>query len=147
MKMSSVKCRLFRLGLSAWLVDMIYVKRRFVLYRSRTRMKLRSSIRNYSVEAFYNDVPECVGMKTSCKTREIHSFSMTFSSDDFLRAESDEHISDCGLLSVLCPIAQGTNLWYSTIYSPTLHTQRFNPSWSENLCVQVPIAYMHPLRA
>ena len=49
-----------------------------MLYRSRARMKLRSSIRNYSVEAFYNDVPECVGMKTSCKTREIHSFSMTF---------------------------------------------------------------------
>ena len=154
-----------------------------MLYSSQARMRSRSSFRNYSVEAFYNDVPECVGMKTSRKTREIHSFSLTFSSDDFLclegyfhkrcilthaailswykhalglcfitsytmiRAESDEHISDSGLLSLSCPIAQGTNLWYSSIYSPTLHTQRFNPRWSENLCVQVPIAFMHPLRA
>ena len=81
----------------------------------------------------------------SSKAREIHSFAMTFSSDDFLRAESEEHISDCGLLSVSCSIAQGTNLWYSSIYSPTLHTQRFNPSWSGNLCVQVPIAYNAPI--
>ena len=70
-------------------------------------MKLRSPFRNYSVEAFYNDVPESVWMETSSKTREIHTFSMTFSSDDFLRAESEERISDCGLLSVSCPIAQG----------------------------------------
>ena len=27
-------------------------------------MTLRSPFRNYSVEAFYKDVPECVGMKT-----------------------------------------------------------------------------------
>ena len=27
-------------------------------------MTLRSPFRNYSVEAFYNDVPECVGVKT-----------------------------------------------------------------------------------
>ena len=33
------------------------------------------------------------------------------------------------------------------LYSPTLQTQRCSPSWSENVCVQVPIAYMHPLRA
>ena len=35
----------------------------FVLYCSQARMTLRSPFRNYSVEAFYNDVPECVGMK------------------------------------------------------------------------------------
>ena len=136
---------------------------------SRARMRLRSPFRNYSVEAFYNDVPECVGMKTSRKTREIHSFSMTFSSHDFLglqgyihkrciltpevilslskhaldlcfitshtmiRAESDEHISDCGLLSVSCPIAQFMVFIY--IYSPTLNTQRFNPSCDQITCV------------
>ena len=91
-KMSSAKCRLFGLGLSIWLVDMIwgrceyyafcccvfklvvlYVKRRFVLYCSRARMRLCSPFRNYSV-----DVPECVGMKTFRKTHETHSFSMPF---------------------------------------------------------------------
>ena len=58
---------------------------------SRARMRLRSPFRNYSVEAFYDDVPECVGMKTSRKTREIHSFSMTFSSDDFLGLQGYFH--------------------------------------------------------
>ena len=47
--------------------------------------------RNYSVEAFYADVPECVGTKTSRKTREIHSFSMTFSLHDFLCMEGNFH--------------------------------------------------------
>ena len=44
------------------------------------------------------------------------------------------------------PKAQGTILWFYH-YSPTLHAQRCNPSWSKNLYVQVPIAYIHPLRA
>ena len=44
------------------------------------------------------------------------------------------------------PKAQGTILWFYH-YSPTLHTQRCNPSWSKNLYVQVPIAYIHTLRA
>ena len=52
-----------------------------MLYRSPAGMRLRCPFRNHSVEAFYNDVPECVEMKTLEKTREIHSFSMTFSSD------------------------------------------------------------------
>ena len=52
-------------------------------YRSRARMRLRSPFLHYSVEAFYNDVPKCVGMKTFRKTHEIHSFSITFSSDAF----------------------------------------------------------------
>ena len=43
-------------------------------------MRLHSPFRNCSVEAFYNDVHECVGIKTFRKTREIHNFSMTFSS-------------------------------------------------------------------
>ena len=110
MKISSAKGRLFGLGLSARLVDMIwrrckyyaiccfvfkivvlYVKRRFVLYCSRARIRLRSPFRNYSVEAFYNDVPECVGMKAFSITREIHSFPMTFSSDVFLWWEGYFH--------------------------------------------------------
>ena len=85
---------------SAWLVDMIwrsckyyalcccvfkivvlYVKMQFVLYCYRARMTLHSPFRNYPVEAFYNDIPECVGMKTFRKKREIHNFSITFSSD------------------------------------------------------------------
>ena len=134
-------------------IVVLYVKGRFMLYCSQARMRLRSPFCNYSVEAFYNDVHECVGMKNFRKTREIHSFSMTFSSDAFLcwvgyfhkrciltpevilsyskhalglcfitsytmiRPESDEHISGCGLLSVSCPIAQGTILWYSTIFT------------------------------
>ena len=69
----------------------------------------------------------------------ITSYSM-------IRPESGEHISDCSLLSTSCPIAQGTSLWY-ILYLPTFHTQRCDPSWSEHLCVQVPIAYIHPLRA
>ena len=59
-------------------IVVLYFKRRLVLYRSRARMRLRSPFRNYSVEAFYNDVPECVGMKTFRKTHEIHSSSMIF---------------------------------------------------------------------
>ena len=68
-------------------IVVLCVKRRCVLYCSRARMRLRSPLCNYSVEAFHNDVPGCVGKKTSRKTREIHSFSMTFSSDDFLCLE------------------------------------------------------------
>ena len=104
----NVVCELsaFGLDLSAWLVDMIWrrckynapcccvfkivvvcVKRRCLLYCSQARMRLRSPLCNYSVEALHNDVPGCVGMKTSRKTREIRSFSMTFSSDDFLCLE------------------------------------------------------------
>ena len=60
-------------------------------YRSRARIGLRSPFRNYSVEAFYDDVPECVGMKTFRKTHEIHSSSMTFSSDAFLCLKSYFH--------------------------------------------------------
>ena len=62
-----------------------------MLYCSRARMRLRSPSRNHSVESFYNDVPDCVGMKTSRKACEIHSFSMTFSSDDFLCLEGYFH--------------------------------------------------------
>ena len=46
-------------------------------------MRLRPPYRIYSVATFYNGVPECVGMKTFRKTREIHNFSITFSSDTF----------------------------------------------------------------
>ena len=116
-----------------------------------------------------------LGWKPLEKKREIHNFSITFSSDasfclegyfmkgillyrkhaldlcfvtsySMIRPECGEHISDCGLLSMSCPIAQGAILWY-ILYSPTFHTQRCNPSWSEHLCVQVPMAYIHPLRA
>ena len=59
-------------------IVVLYFKRRLVLYRSQARMRLRSPFRNYSVEAFYNDVPEYVGMKTLRKTHIIHSSSMTF---------------------------------------------------------------------
>ena len=76
-----------------------------------------------------------------------HALDLCFiTSYSMVRTESSEHISDCGLLLMSRPIAQGTSLWY-ILYSPTFHTQRCNPSWSEQLCVQVPIADIHPLRA
>ena len=120
-----------------------------------------------------------MAIKTFRKTRKIHNFSMTFSSNaslclegyfhkrwipapegissyrkhaldlcfvtsySMIRNESGEHISDCGLLSMSCPKPKGP-LYGIYQYSPTLHTQRCNPSWSENLCVQVPIAYIQP---
>ena len=175
------RCKYYALCCSVFTIVVMHVKRRFVLYCSRARMRLRS--RNYSVEAFYNDVPECVEMKTFRKTREIHSFSVTISSDTFLclegyfhkkvppnpevilsyskhaldlcfitsytmiRPESDEHIFDCGLLSVWCLIARGAILWYLSTFANLTHQRRCNPSWSENLCAHVPIAYIHPLPA
>ena len=45
---------------SEWLC----VKGRFVLYGSRARTRLLLPYRNYSVEAFYKDACECVGVKT-----------------------------------------------------------------------------------
>ena len=39
----------------------------------------------------YNDVPGCVGMKTFRKPREIHNFSMTFSSDASFCLEGNLH--------------------------------------------------------
>ena len=179
MEMSSAKCRLFGIGLTASLVDMIwirckyyalcccvfkivvlYVTGRFVLYCSGAPMRLRSLFRNYSVEAFYNDVPECVGKKTFRKTREIHNFSMMFSSKVSLCLEGYFHkrcipvpgvilscckyaldlcfitsysmiaqnlvntcISDRGLLSVSCPMAQGTLLWYLSLFADLTHPE------------------------
>ena len=76
-----------------------------------------------------------------------HALDLCFiTSYSMIRPESGEHISACGLLSMSCPITQGAILWY-ILYSPTFQTQSCNTSWSEHLCVQVPIAYIHPLRA
>ena len=142
------RCKYYALCCCVFKVVVLYVKRRFVLYFLRERMRLCSPFRNYSVEA-----PECAGMKNFRKIHEIHSFSMTFSSDAFLclegyfhkrcilttevilsyskhaldlcfipsytmiSPESDELISDCGLLSVPCPLAGWTILWYSSIFA------------------------------
>ena len=77
-------CKYYALCCCVFKIAVLYVKRRFVLYCSRARVRLCSPFRNYSVEAFYNDVPECIGMKAFRKACEIHSFSMTFSSNAFL---------------------------------------------------------------
>ena len=58
------RCKYYALCCCVFKIVVLYVKRWFVLYCSRARMTLRSPFRNYSGEAFYNDVPECVGMKT-----------------------------------------------------------------------------------
>ena len=145
-------------------------------------MRLRSPFRNYSVEAFYSDVPDCVGMKTFRKTHEIHSFSMIFSSDAFYCLKSYfhkrsiittkvissyscfgfmfhdlvyhdtpriwwTHISNCGLLSVSCPIAQGTFLWYSSIFANITHPEMQPWPIRELVCTGTDSLNIHPLRA
>ena len=46
-------------------------------------MSLRLPYRDYSIEAFHDDVCLCVGVKTFNETREVHNLSVTFSSDGF----------------------------------------------------------------
>ena len=55
---------------------MYYVKRLSVLYCSGVRMKIPFPYRDYSAEAFYNDVSECSGVGTLRKPREIQHFSL-----------------------------------------------------------------------
>ena len=54
-------------------------------------MRFRSPFRNCSIEAFYNDAPECVGMKTSRKTCEIHNFSMTLPALNVMPNSTRDH--------------------------------------------------------
>ena len=138
-------CKYYALCCCVFKIVVLYVKRWFVLYCSRARVRLSSPFRYYLVESLYNDVPECIGMKTFRKAREIHSFSMTFSSDAFLFLEgyfNKRCILTCKVILSysclgfmlynlvyhdtpriwwthiwLCPIAQGTNLWYSSTFA------------------------------
>ena len=60
-------------------------------------------------------------LKLSYRT---HPLELCFKpSYTMIRQESDEHVSDCGLLSVSCPIAQGTILWCSSIFANLTHTE------------------------
>ena len=98
---------------------LLYSMLRGDLYCSRARVRLCSPFRNYSVESFYNDVPECIGMKTFRKAREIHSFSMTFSSDAFLFLEGYFH-KRCILTSkVILSYSCRGFMFYNLVYHDT----------------------------
>ena len=104
-----------------------------------------SSDASFCFEGYFHK--RCIPAPEGILFYRKHALDLCFiTSCSMIRPESGEHISDCGLLSMSCPIAQRTILWY-ILYSPTFHTQRCNPSWSEHKCVLVPIAYIHPLRA
>ena len=130
---------------------------------------------------FINDVPECIGMKTYRKACEIHSFSMTFSSDAFPFLEGYFHkrcILTCKvILSYSClgfvfhnlvyhdtPRILWTHIWLwpalTVMSNSTRHqfmifiyirrpcTPRDATLADQRTCVvQVPIAYIHQLRA
>ena len=104
-----------------------------------------SSNASLCLEGYFHK--RCIPATEGISLYRKHALDLYFvTSYSMIRRESGEHISDCGLLSMSCPKHKGS-FFCIYQYSPPLHTQRCNPSLSENLCVQVPIAYIHPLRA
>ena len=104
-----------------------------------------SSDASFCLEGYFHQ--RCIPAPEGILLYRKHALDSCFiTSYSMIRPESGEHLPDCGLPSMSCPIAQGIILWY-ILYSLTFHNQRCNPRWSEHLCVQVPIAYIHPLRA
>ena len=52
-----------------------------------------------------------------------HASDLCFITSYFMMPESGEQVSGCGLLSVSCPIAQGTFLWYLPIFADLTHPE------------------------